>query len=290
MAEKKKPVVNTLKKKTTKKQPAKKTPAKKQVEKPAENKIPDEPKKDDQEIKISIEENNAKEIEQKLENNFSENTHNNIPEKSLNTENQANISLSDFLQIEMQGAEKIHDFNSQEIPKKIPNEPINNNGIGNESFDDPEPSFESDQEDDFSFDDEDTLLDSLFDDYKVLAEFLVEGIDLVAVSGASILAKDFSKYEQYDSLIPESKKAKLKKPLEMLLKQKEVKANPTVVLLGMVLVIYAPVYMKAFEDRKAKKNNEQIKSIDYEPKKRRGRPKGSANKKKTASNNKGNSK
>ena len=113
MAEKKKPVVNTLKKKTTKKQPAKKTPAKKQVEKPAENKIPDEPKKDDQEIKISIEENNAKEIEQKLENNFSENTHNNIPEKSLNTENQANISLSDFLQIEMQGAEKIHDFNSQ---------------------------------------------------------------------------------------------------------------------------------------------------------------------------------
>lgn len=287
MAEKKKKaVVNTLKKKTTKKQPAKKTIAKKPVEnkvdKIAENKV--------DEIQVSIEENNAKEIEEKLENNFAENTDNNIPEKPLNTENQANISLSDFLQIEMQGAEKIHDFNSQEIPKEIPNEPINNNGIENENIVDSEPSFDNEPEDDFSFDDEDTLLDSLFDDYKVLAEFLVEGIDLVAVSGASILAKDFSKYEQYDSLIPESKKAKLKKPLEMLLKQKEVKANPTVVLLGMVLVIYAPVYMKAFEDRKAKKNNEQIKSIDYEPKKRRGRPRGSTNKKKTVANNKGNSK
>jgi hypothetical protein len=275
MAEKK-PVVNTLKKKSKNKRSSTKKPVQESI------KIDLDSENKETEIKPEIKPENN--IEENLKNNFQElknNSENNIPKNIKSPENQANTSLSDFLTIEIAGSDKI-DENKQENNNQetIKNEPLNNfqepvNDFENDSFN--ETSNDS-FDDDFDSDSDDDILNTLFDDNKLLAEFLVEGIDLIAVSGASLLAKDFSSYEKYDSLIPETKKAKLKKPLELLLQNSNVKANPSVVFLGMVLIIYAPVYMKAFQDRQNKTKIQKNIENEFKPKGKRGRPKGSANK------------
>lgn len=269
----KKPVVNTLKKKSKNKSSSTKKPVKETIKIDLDS----ENKETEKKVEIKPENN----IEENLKNNFQElknNSENNIPENIKSPENQANTSLSDFLTIEIAGSDKI-DENKQENNNQetIKNEPLNNfqepvNDFENDSYNE-----SSDNSFDDDFDSEDDILNTLFDDNKLLAEFLVEGIDLIAVSGASILAKDFSNYEKYDSLIPETKKAKLKKPLELLLQNSNVKANPSVVFLGMVLIIYAPVYMKAFQDRQNKTKIQKNIENEFKPKAKRGRPKGSPN-------------
>lgn len=269
----KKPVVNTLKKKSKNKSSSTKKPVKETIKIDLDS----ENKEIEKKVEIKPENN----IEENLKNNFQElknNSENNIPENIKSPENQANTSLSDFLTIEIAGSDKI-DENKQENNNQetIKNEPLNNfqepvNDFENDSYNEG-----SDNSFDDDFDSEDDILNTLFDDNKLLAEFLVEGIDLIAVSGASILAKDFSNYEKYDSLIPETKKAKLKKPLELLLQNSNVKANPSVVFLGMVLIIYAPVYMKAFQDRQNKTKIQKNIENEFKPKAKRGRPKGSPN-------------
>lgn len=236
---------------------------------------------------IKPENNTAEKTKLNLEKNFQEKEIN-TPINSEKLDNQPIRGLSDFLSHDIKGAEnieekkaKINDPENPSFNSEIKNERLDQedrfkpeSGRGFDDHSSTDPDMFSNDEDDL----EDTILDTMFSDHKMLAEFLVEGIDLLAISGASLFAKDFNSYEKYDQLIPQSKKDKLKKPLEALLAQRQAKADPMVVFLGMMLVIYAPVFLKAFEDRKINKmtKNEKAEILETKlaPKKKRGRPKG----------------
>ena len=112
-----------------------------------------------------------------------------------------------------------------------------------------------DEEDDLNSDDDLLEDDLMFDDYKLMAEMGVEIIDLVATSGAMLVAKEWGNEKKY--AVSDARKRKIRKPLELLLKKKGKKVPPEVMFIFTLLVIYAPLYVKAFQE-KAKKRKEEL--------------------------------
>ena len=108
-----------------------------------------------------------------------------------------------------------------------------------------------DDEDDLLGEDEILEDDLLFDDYKLMSELGVELLDLVATSGAMLVAKDWGNDEKY--AVSEARKRKIRKPLELLLKKKGKKVPPEIMFFFTIAVIYAPLYVKAFQERATKK-------------------------------------
>ena len=125
-----------------------------------------------------------------------------------------------------------------------------------------DPEFEEEEEEDgeenlndkYLKDDED-MDSSFFDDEELMAEFGIEIIDLIMTTSAQALAGDFDNPKKYE--VSEYKKNKLKKPLKLLLEKRGVKVAPEVMFGVMLLVMYSPIMILAFQERKAKKMKKQ---------------------------------
>jgi len=91
---------------------------------------------------------------------------------------------------------------------------------------------------------------SFFEDSKLMAEMGVEILDLALQTGAMAIAKDFENPEKYET--SEYKKNKIKKPLQKLLEKRGAKVSPEVMFGVVVLIVYAPVFMTAINERKKK--------------------------------------
>ena len=163
---------------------------------------------------------------------------------------------------------------SQEDLINALNIPVENDGKDREEIDQDkivdEPEFENvessvdNDDDDFSFDDEDlnfgedmgsSLENEMFEDSDLMAEIGVELIDLLIVNGCQAIAKDWGNEDKYS--VSDRKKAKLKKPLAQLLRKKGTKIEPEYIFGVMVLVMYAPKVIEAVQQRKANKQKAQ---------------------------------
>ena len=109
-----------------------------------------------------------------------------------------------------------------------------------------------------NFDDE--AESEMFADHQLMAEIGVEVIDMVMSYGAMAIAKDFENESKYS--VAQSRKNKIKKPLELLLKNRETGVSPEMMVAFMVLATYTPVIINAVQERRRKsKLNEVIKPI-----------------------------
>ena len=153
---------------------------------------------------------------------------------------------------------------------------------------------------------EDDFDNEFFQDSKLMAEMGVEILDLALQTGAMAIAQDFENPEKYE--VSEYKKNKIKKPLQKLLEKRGAKVSPEVMFGVVVLIVYAPTFMTAINERRKKnqeKSNPQPDIADQipehiqevrpvqqgrptaepmvipaEPIKKKGRPKGSKDSKK----------
>jgi len=118
--------------------------------------------------------------------------------------------------------------------------------------------------------------DFMFSDHALMAEMGVEIIDLLMTTGAMAIAKDFGNEQKY--AVSDYRKAKLKKPLAMLLEKKGKTLPPEVMFILVVIGVYAPVMMSAMQERTKKTNldkEQKQKEKEEELPKKKGRPKGS---------------
>ena len=173
--------------------------------------------------------------------NFSENQ--TIDSNNSTQTNSSQDALIDALNIPMEEV--------QEAPKSIVDTG------DSEPKKDTDYQFASDDEDAFddTLNDDELLEDEMFfDDYKLMAEMGVEVIDLVMTSSAQLLAKDWGNEEKYS--ISDARKRKLRKPLELMLKKKDKKVPPELMFGITVLILYAPMLLKAVQERKKQKEVE----------------------------------
>ena len=97
-----------------------------------------------------------------------------------------------------------------------------------------------------------------FDDENLMAETILEILDMGAIMGLSALAKDFNNPSADIKWgLSESKKKKILKPLKMVLQKREVKTSPEMMLVGVLLAAYLPAVLTAFAERSAKKKDEK---------------------------------
>jgi hypothetical protein len=111
----------------------------------------------------------------------------------------------------------------------------------------PEPGLD----DDTGFTDQEDVDSGLFEDNELLAEIGIELIDMVMTYGAMAVAKDFENEDKYT--IKDSRKKKLRKPLEKILESREVKTAPELVFVFMMIVSYSPIMIEAVQERRRKK-------------------------------------
>ena len=113
-------------------------------------------------------------------------------------------------------------------------------------------------------------------DHALMAEMGVEIIDLLMTTGAMAIAKDFGNEEKYS--VSDYRKAKLKKPLAMLLEKRGKTLPPEVMFVLVIIGVYAPTMMTALQERQRKGKAEQAEAerkVQAEVVKKKGRPKGS---------------
>ena len=113
------------------------------------------------------------------------------------------------------------------------------------SIDDDEDS--SSLENNFEDLDEDNM-DGLFEDHKLMAELGVEIIDMAFTYGCMAIAND---KDEAQWTVSAARRNRLKKPLGLLLKNKEAKVKPEVMVLLIVLSVYAPMLYKAIKMKMA---------------------------------------
>lgn len=105
---------------------------------------------------------------------------------------------------------------------------------------------------------EDLGIDSeMFEDYELMSEIGIELIDMGFTYGAMAIAKDFENESKYS--VKESRKKRLKKPLGLLLKNREQKVSPEVMFFVMLAATYSPVMIAAVKSRKEKTEAEKKK-------------------------------
>ena len=92
-------------------------------------------------------------------------------------------------------------------------------------------------------------------------------------TGAMAIAKDFGNEEKY--AVSDYRKAKLKKPLAMLLEKKGKTLPPEVMFVLVIVGVYAPVMMSAMQERNRKSQQEKAQAKARTEIKKKGRPKGS---------------
>lgn len=108
---------------------------------------------------------------------------------------------------------------------------------------------------------DDEEMEGLFQDHKLMAELGVEIIDLVATYGCMAIAneKDESQWT-----VSAARRNRLKKPLALLLKNREAKVKPEIMILVIILSVYAPMIYKAvkkkMEATKSKKEKVEAQS------------------------------
>ena len=93
-------------------------------------------------------------------------------------------------------------------------------------------------------------LEDMFDDTDALAEFGVEILDLGMSYASQAISGDWGEDDKYS--IPETRKRKLRKPLAALLKKRAPKVSPELAFAVFVLGAYAPVLIKAYQERQKK--------------------------------------
>ena len=97
-----------------------------------------------------------------------------------------------------------------------------------------------------------------FEDEDLMAETILEILDMGAVMGISALAKDFNNPSADIKWgLTDSKKRKILKPLKMVLAKREVRTSPEMMLIGVLLASYLPLILTAFAERSTKKKLEQ---------------------------------
>ena len=102
---------------------------------------------------------------------------------------------------------------------------------------------------------------SFFDDEEAVAEFVIELIDMGAGIGVSMLAKDFGNADENKWSLSNNRKNKLRKPLQLILKQRNIQMKPEWAFIGMLLAAYAPMLITAFAERNAKNKAEEVEII-----------------------------
>lgn len=144
---------------------------------------------------------------------------------------------------------------------KVDEEPVDVHSAIFDSEDDEEEAEEIEEENlnekYFGDDDpksEDDFDNSFFEDSSLMAEMGVEILDLALQTGAMAIAKDFENPKKYET--SDYKKNKIKKPLEALLRKRGAKVSPEIMFGVVVLIVYAPVFMTAINERK-RKNQER---------------------------------
>ena len=103
--------------------------------------------------------------------------------------------------------------------------------------------------------------DSMFDDYELMSEMGVQLIDTVMCQICMGLAKENDE-EKYS--ISANKRAKLKKPLALLLQKRGTKLSPELAFGLIALILYSPLFILALKERKAKAEAEEKKSREVE--------------------------
>ena len=164
--------------------------------------------------------------------------------------------LVDALKIPMQKADNENEENP--VKEALFNSPEN------------EPKFESEEEEEETEDLNDRYFGGesdgenedfgdgvFFEDETLMAEMGVEVIDLFMTSVAQGIAGDFS--DNKDFSVSDYKKNKIKKPLELLLRKRGVKASPEVMLIIVLLVVYTPMMVLAVNKRKEKQKKKNKK-------------------------------
>ena len=178
------------------------------------------------------------------------------PMKDVGTDELVNV-----LKIPMQDASA-----ENEVPD------VNNAVFDSEEDQDPEFEDEDDNVEDLNdryFKDaekEDQFDSEFFEDEKLMAEMGVEIIDLGMQTLAMAIAQDFDNPEKY--AVSDYKKNKIKKPLELLLRKRGAKVSPEVMFGVVLLVVYAPTMILAVQERKEKmkaKRNPQPDIADQIP-------------------------
>lgn len=96
------------------------------------------------------------------------------------------------------------------------------------------------------------LEEELFGDHELMADIGVEVIDMAFTFSAMAIAGDSD--EQKFS-VSAQRRNRIKKPLALLLKNREVSVSPEVMVLVMILTVYAPVMIKAVKVRAEKKKS-----------------------------------
>ncbi len=114
------------------------------------------------------------------------------------------------------------------------------------------------EDDDFDFSDM-GVESEMFEDYDLMAEIGIELIDMGFTYGAMAIAKDFENEDKYS--VKESRKRRLKKPLGLLLKNREQKVSPEVMFFVMLAATYSPVMISAVKARKEKADMEKKKAV-----------------------------
>lgn len=127
-------------------------------------------------------------------------------------------------------------------PLDVPSDPLGMGG-GRSSSDDSDLG-SMDMPDDLE------SLEDMFDDTDALAEFGVEILDLGMSYASQAISGDWGEDDKYS--IPETRKRKLRKPLAALLKKRAPKVSPELAFAVFVLGAYAPVLIKAYQERQRK--------------------------------------
>ena len=188
----------------------------------------------------------AKKVENNVENNV-ENTGLNESENNVETNNNeaqfidseqnAEKSITDILNIPLEDKANVEE---NVVDKDV----LEGSGIDSESVGSDNLGGE-----------EDDIPQELFADHQLMAEIGIEVIDMVFSYGAMAISNDFENEHLYQ--VKESRKKRIRQPLELLLKNRETGVNPEFMLIVMIMATYAPVMVTAFKKRKEKKGKER---------------------------------
>jgi len=110
--------------------------------------------------------------------------------------------------------------------------------------------------------DEDNM-EGLFEDHKLMAELGVEMIDMAFTYGCMAIAND---KDETQWTVSAARRNRLKKPLGLLLKNREAKVKPEVMVLLIVLSVYAPMLYKAVKMKMAEaKRKKEVNQEEQKP-------------------------
>ncbi len=115
----------------------------------------------------------------------------------------------------------------------------------------PEPETKSSGKETDAGDDDESILS----DYELLAEVSVETIDMLANIGCQFISGE--RVEAHFE-VTAAKRKRMQKPLALIFKNTKVETNPYVLVVFLVLITYAPMFMKAINMRKQKEDRKKM--------------------------------